>query len=204
MSESGEYHAIILAAGEGARFGGSKLTEPWDGGILLDAALRSARSAPVKSVLVVTGAHADAVEEAVELFASNPGLPVIFIRCADHALGMAASLRCGLSALPGGAAGAFIFLGDMPHVPATLPALLLDRLRSGARASVPAVDGRWGHPVLISRSLFDAFSGGAGDGGGRDILRGLGKDLAVVETGDPGILKDVDFPADLEAKGGPV
>lgn len=187
------YHAIVLAAGAGARFGGSKLTAPWQGGVLLDAALRSASAAPVDSVIVVTGAHADAVDQAVSRFGS--ARPV---RCIDHASGMSASIRCGLAALPCDAAGAFIFLGDMPRVPDGLAALLLDRVRAGALAAAPEAGGSLGHPVLITARLFETFAERAGDGGGQIVLRALGTGLATVALDDPIHLADIDTTADLD------
>lgn len=195
------YYSIVLAAGAGSRFGGSKLTAAWEGGVLLQPALRTARAAPVGEVVVVTGAHASAVEDAVRDVAGMAGPPMRVVRCADHASGMAASLRCGLAALPNQAAGAFIFLGDMPRVPATLAARLLDRVHAGAVAAAPVCKGRLGHPVLLSRGLFEAFSQAAGDGGGGRMLRNLGGDLARVETDDEGVLEDVDTPADLDGLG---
>lgn len=190
------YHAVVLAAGAGSRFGGPKLAARWGEGTLLDAALRSACAAPVAGVVVVTGAHREAVQAIVAGFAAGADAPLAAVHCADHAAGMAASLRCGLSALPADAAGAFVFLGDMPRIPDGIAQRLLDALNGEARAAAPAFGDRLGHPVLISRGLFAAFSD-AGDGGGGRILRKLGPALARVPAQDDGVLADVDTPADL-------
>lgn len=195
----GGAHAVVLAAGAGSRFGGSKLTAPYEGGVLLDAALRSACLAPVKSIVVVTGAHADLVSSAVAAFASGSLVPVRLAHCADHSSGMFASIRRGLETLPEDAAAAFLFLGDMPLVSRTVSSKLLAAVHAGALAAVPSVGGTWGHPVLASRALFSALCRSAGDGGGRVVLRGLGGDLAVIDVDDEGILLDVDTVADLDA-----
>lgn len=197
MIERDGFHAIVLAAGAGSRFGGTKLTALIDGEVLLHMALRTACAAPVAGVRVVTGAHADAVETAVRDFARRVRTEVTSVRCADHAIGMAASLRCGLAALPPDAAGAFVFLGDMPHVPAQLPMRLLAALGSGTQAAAPCVGGRLGHPVLITRALFDSFSRGAGDGGGQRILRDLGDRLVTVAIESADLFVDIDTPDDL-------
>lgn len=191
-------HAVVLAAGGGSRFGGSKLTALWRDGVLLEAALRSAGAAPVESVVAVTGAHGPAVEAAVHDLASSLPTPTRTIRCADHASGVSASLRCGLSALPTDARAAFIFLGGMPRVPPGLAERLLDAIEAGALAAVPADGERLGHPVLIARALFDVFGHAAGDGGGRRILLGLGDGLARIKTYDDGAFLDIDTPADLD------
>lgn len=197
ITGGGEYHALVLAAGAGSRFGGSKLTAAWGGAALIDAALRSAVAAPVRTVVVVTGAHAEGVEAVVAAFVPDRRVTIRSVRCVDHASGMSASLRCGLEALPQDAPGAFIFLGDMPHVPPDLPALLLAALGAGGLAAAPVAHGRLGHPVLIARDLFEGFARAAGDGGGQRVLRDLGDALVTVAVDDPGVLADIDTPADL-------
>lgn len=199
LAPDGAYYAILLAAGASSRFDGSKLTASWNDGVLLHAALRSARAAPVARVVVVTGAHAKEVERVVAEAASTQGPPVTITHCADHACGMSASLRCGLSALPQDTAGAFIFLGDMPFVPTGLPDRLLAAFRDGARAAVPVVGDRLGHPVLISRAAFDEFAGQAGDGAGGRALRAMGDALARVDIADAGIFTDIDTRAEMAA-----
>jgi molybdenum cofactor cytidylyltransferase len=49
---------------------------------------------------------------------------------------------------------------------------------------------------LFDRSHFDALADVSGDRGGREILRS-GEGVALVETGDPGVRRDVDTRADL-------
>lgn len=199
MSGGGGYHAVVLAAGAGSRFGGSKLTARYGKGVLLDAALRTACAAPVESVIVVTGAHQQPVATVVAAFASGSKLPIRAVLCEDHAAGMSASLRRGLASVPDDAAGAIIFLGDMPRISRAVPPELLAAVLAGSLAAVPSFKTRWGHPVLISRPLFEAFSRGGGDGGGRDMLSRLGGDLAIVEIDHDGILTDADTRAELDA-----
>jgi molybdenum cofactor cytidylyltransferase len=190
--------AIVLAAGSGSRFGGGKLTHPWRGGMLIDGALAAAFAAPVRSATVVTGADPK-VEAAARAFAERsrqaPRLKVV--RCQDHAEGMGATLRAGIASLPADAAGAFVFLGDMPLIPPSVPPLLAAALAAGAPAAAPVFDGQRGHPVLFSAVLFPQLRALTGDQGARDVLRGLGVSLALVEADDPGVLTDIDRPSDL-------
>ncbi|MGH6993035.1 MAG: hypothetical protein ACREEH_06835, partial [Caulobacteraceae bacterium] len=51
----GRLEAIVLAAGSGARFGGGKLTEPFQVGVLIEGALACAFAAPVRSVFLTVG-----------------------------------------------------------------------------------------------------------------------------------------------------
>jgi len=185
--------AIVLAAGSGRRFGGSKLTAAWRNGALIDGALAAALAAPVRRVIVVTGAD-PAVGARAPAF-EDPRLSVT--HAADHALGMSASLRAGLAAVGAGVAGVYIFLGDMPLVPHDIAARLAETLAVGALAAVPVMDGRRGHPALFSAALIPQLAALDGDVGARALLDSLGSRLALVETDDPGILADVDRREDL-------
>lgn len=199
MATGAGFEAVVLAAGSGSRFGGGKLTAPHVAGVLLDGALAAAFAAPVRSVTLVTGADAEAVGAAAEAFARKVGQGgrLRRVHAADHANGMAHSLRAGIAALPPDAAGAFVFLGDMPRVPREVLAPMAEAVRAGAAASAPTFQGRRGHPVLVSRALFPGLLALTGDAGARRILDGLGERLALVEAPDDGVLFDVDQRSDL-------
>lgn len=195
----GPLEAIVLAAGAGTRFGGPKLTTPWRGGTLLDGALAAALTAPVRGVWVVSGADPGVFFIAKRFaIAQNQSERVRLVRARDHAKGMSASLQAGLEALPPDAAGAFVFLGDMPRIPPGLTDQLAKALGRGALAAAPEFQGRRGHPVLFSATLFDALFALEGDVGAREVLDGLGGgELALVPSLDGGVLFDVDTREDL-------
>ena len=199
-SGTGEFEAIVLAAGSGRRFGGGKLLAPWRDGVLLDGALTAAFAAPVRTVTVVTGAEADRVAAAARALASHLGQAgrLNLVHAPDHLEGMGASLRAGAAALPAGAAGVFVFLGDMPRVPTGVLGLLADAVRGGAPAAAPVFQGQRGHPALIDRALIPALLMLQGDAGARAVLKDLGERLALVEAPDDGVLFDVDERGDLE------
>ncbi|HEY5071737.1 MAG TPA: nucleotidyltransferase family protein [Caulobacteraceae bacterium] len=182
--------AVVLAAGAGTRFGGAKLTAPWRGGRLIDAAVAAALAAPVRSVIVVTGADA-AVAQAV-----GPHRRLRLVHAADHAEGMAASLRAGVAALPPDADGVFVFLGDMPRIPHAILPALATALAGGALAAAPVFAGRRGHPVLFARSMLLCLLRLTGDEGAKSVLDRLGLDLVLVESIDDGVLFDVDARGD--------
>lgn len=185
--------AIVLAAGSGRRFGVAKLTAPWRGGALIDGALAAALAAPVRRVIVVTGAD-PAVLDRMRAFED----PRLFVaHAANHALGMSASLGAGLAAVSSGVAGVYVFLGDMPLIPHDIAGPLAEALAAGALAAAPAKDGRRGHPALISAALFPQLVALEGDVGARAVLDSLGPRLVLVESDDPGVLTDVDTPDDL-------
>ncbi len=195
--------AIVLAGGFGSRFGGGKLTAPWRGGQLIDGALKTAFAAPVRTVTVVTGADG-AVADAAKDFAAHAGQSdrLRLVNAPDHAEGMAATLRTGVASLPEDTAGAFVFLGDMPQIPAAMLPDLARALAAGALAAAPVFEGQRGHPVLFGAALFPGLLALTGDEGARQVLRTLGPALVLVPAPDNGVLFDVDTPTQL-ADGAP-
>ncbi len=191
--------AIVLAGGFGSRFGGGKLTAPWRGGRLIDGALKSAFAAPARMVTVVTGADG-AVAGAAKDFAAQEGQSdrLRLVHAADHAEGMAATLRTGIASLPADTAGAFVFLGDMPMVPAGVLPDLARALVDGASAAAPVFEGQRGHPVLFAAALFPGLLALTGDEGARKVLGALGPALALVPAPDNGVLIDIDTRTQLE------
>ena len=193
MKTEARFAAVVLAAGAGSRFGGGKLLAPYRGAPLLHAALAAARAAPVAGITLVTGADAEAVAAAARAFDPN----LTLVHAADHAEGMAASLRAGVASLGPETLAAFVFLGDMPRVPHAVLAPLAEVVAAGAPAAAPAFGGRRGNPVVLSRSLFAEVAKLTGDVGARPILQALGARLALVEAPDDGVLFDIDERGDL-------
>ncbi|WP_312164674.1 NTP transferase domain-containing protein [Phenylobacterium sp.] len=194
-----EFEAVVLAAGAGRRFGGGKLLAPWAGGALLDGALAAAFAAPVRRVIVVTGADGEQVGAAARAFAVRLGAQdrLLVVHAADHDEGMGASLRRAAAVLPADCAGAFVFLGDMPRVPHGVLESLARAVRAGAPAAAPVFEGQRGHPALIGPALLPQLLTLQGDAGARAILKDLGQRLALVQAPDDGVLFDVDQPGDL-------
>ncbi len=190
--------ALVLAAGSGSRFGGGKLLAPWNGGLLIEAALAAAFNAPVGRVTVVWGADRR-VGDAALAWARRLGWGdrLRLVEATHHAEGLSASLKAGVAAIDPECDGVFVFLGDMPRIPKDLANLLMENLADGADAVAPVFAGKRGHPVLFAKSRFKDLATAKGDRGAGDLLRRLGDRLALVEAPDDGVLYDVDRPQDL-------
>ena len=187
------WSAIVLAAGQSSRFGGGKLRAVYKEKPLLDWVLDAALACPVAEVVVVWGGDP---EIAINLPTDGRTKPVW---APDHALGIGASLGEGLRALNPQSQGVLVFLGDMPRVPTSLAKDMIAAIGQGALAAAPVFDGRRGHPVLISSSLYDQISNLGGDQGAGRILDQLGEKLALIKAPDDGCLFDIDRPGDLLA-----
>jgi CTP:molybdopterin cytidylyltransferase MocA len=154
--------ALVLAAGEGRRFGGTKQLAEFDGRPLLEHALAAVEG--VSPRVVVLGHAADEIRARVDLHGATP------VVCPDWADGQAASLRCGIAAL-GDVSAAVITLGDQPFITAEVIAAAIEQL--GDFDAVRATyDGAPGHPVVLTRRLLDQAGELRGDIGFRDLLDG--------------------------------
>jgi molybdenum cofactor cytidylyltransferase len=182
--------ALVLAAGQGSRFGGQKLTAQWEDGMLIDGALRAAMAAPVEEILVVTGADPDVIK-AVDAY-NDERLRTVYAE--NHIKGLSASLKAGIAALSPGIHGAFIFLGDMPRIPHEVLPQLCEAIDNGAPAAAPVHHGVRGHPVILASPLFGMLMDLQGDNGANGLLNALGPQVVTIPTTDDGILFDVDEP----------
>lgn len=205
--------ALILAAGGSRRFGAApKQLAELAGRPLLQHALDAALAvSELHRVVVVLGAHADAIAPVLDLGRAET------VVCAAWAEGQAASLRTGLAALaaapprassapptaapppantappaaalPGGRGErVVVLLGDQPLItPAAIELVLA--AGPGARA---AYDGAPGHPAYLGPDHVARARALRGDAG----LRGA--PWRLVEAGHLASGLDVDTPQDLE------
>ena len=182
---------LVLAAGTSSRFDGNKLLARVDGRPLVEHAARTLVDAGLDPVIIVVGHEADRVRDALS------ALPVSFVENPEYETGQASSVRAGIEALPAPVEGVVIALGDMPAVsPASVDKLVAAYEDGAGTALAAAYEGERGNPVLFDAAHFPALTDVSGDIGGREILQSS-PDAALVETGDPGVLRDVDTVDDL-------
>jgi molybdenum cofactor cytidylyltransferase len=182
---------ILLAAGAARRFGSNKLLTPLaDGTPLGVRAARTLRAVSAETIAVVRSA-----EEPLLPWLRDEGLRCIV--CPDAAEGMGASLRCGVSA--GANADAWLIaLADMPFIETDSIRAVVAALEQGAVLAAPFHDGRRGHPVGFSARFREPLLALAGDRGAREMVEAHAPLLTRVLVNDPGVLRDVDRPADLD------
>ncbi|MHB1833654.1 MAG: nucleotidyltransferase family protein [Solirubrobacteraceae bacterium] len=175
---------LVLAAGEGTRFGsGPKQLADLRGRPLLEWAVRAACDVPeLERIVVVLGAQADAVLAGVDFGRAEP------LVCEDWETGQSASLRAGVTELAD-ADRVIVTLGDAPLVTSEVISML-----AGMPPRSRAVyAGRPGHPVVLGPEEIAAVRDLSGDRGARGLLRGG----ALVEVGHLCSGRDVDTPEDL-------
>jgi molybdenum cofactor cytidylyltransferase len=104
---------------------------------------------------------------------------------------MGASLSCGIAASLS-STGWVVALADMPLIdPSTIRAVASE-IEQDAALAAPSYQGQRGHPVGIHARFRDELLALGGDAGARAILASHPQDIRVVQTGNPGILIDID------------
>ncbi|MGZ8392568.1 MAG: nucleotidyltransferase family protein [Gemmatimonadales bacterium] len=189
-------HALILAAGQSRRFGGSKLHALYQGRPLLSCVVEVVQIARTRGLL--DGGHIviAADDERGLALAHAGGLDAIINHAPDQ--GLSHSLRLGLAALEASplAEAALVFLGDQPLVRLGVVEALVGA--GGGRVVRPRYEGHPdtpGHPVLLPRAIWERARELEGDDGFRALLSSsLTETLALDVKGQN---PDVDTRADL-------
>lgn len=190
----GRVGAVLLAAGAGRRFGGTKLLAPFRGRPLLSHGCEAIARARGTGLLAAAWAVVAVDDEPTRSLVVGAGLaPIANDRPGD---GISHSIRLGLKAAEAEQVGAvLLLLGDQPLVEVETMARLIHAWRSGAGpvirpryADQPAVPG---HPVLLDRTVWPLADRTTGDHGLADLLPAP----ALIDL--PGANPDVDTPTDL-------
>ncbi len=183
---------MVLAAGISRRMGSPKQLLRIGERTLLEHALANVCASEVQEIVLVLGAGAE------ELRRQIPTDNLKVIVNPDYEQGMGTSLRTGLAALGPRVEGALVVLADQPFVrPETLNRLMATRAETGAQITLPLYRGFRGNPALLDRSVFPEVMALSGDVGCRAIFGDHTEGIYKVETGDPGILLDIDTEDDL-------
>jgi len=181
---------LLLAAGRGTRFGSDKRRARLPGGdLLLDRSIAviAETGLPFR---VALGPGDDTLAQSLR------GRGIETIGCADAPRGMGATLAAAVQTLPHWAA-VLVALGDMPWVhPQSI--LAVARAAGPAAICVPSHGGRRGHPVAFGARFLPELAALDGDRGARELLLRHAAVVRELPVHDPGVLRDVDRPADLQ------
>lgn len=183
--------AILLAAGDSRRMGQPKQLLEYHGEPFVRVIARKALLAGYSPVILVTGADAEDIANAVS------DLPLIVARNPDWQSGQSTSVQVGLSRVPPRCGAALFLLTDQPQIPVTLLKTLQEAHgRTMPDILAPGFQGRRGNPVLFDRNTFPAFDRLIGDEGARRLM--LKYPVELLEWPDERILLDVDSPQDYQ------
>ena len=185
---------VILAAGRSTRMGTAKalLLAP-DGVTFVARLIRTLVRGGVDAPLVVSRADDDKLQAEVE----SIGARVVINPNADEG-GQLSSLLAGLGKVDRpGVRGLMVIPVDAPMVmPETVSRLIAVFGETSAPIVRARYQGRNGHPVIFSRTLFDELRHASLDAGAKAVLRAHHDAIINVEVDDPGVVADIDTPED--------
>ena len=178
---------VLLAAGEGSRFGQPKALVQLDGQTLAERGVNTLVAGGADPIYVVTGAAPLQLDKVHTVFNKQ------------WRSGMGSSLRTALRALPPHVDAVVVALADQPLVGAEAVARLIAAFRAGATVAVAAYEGKPRNPVLLAREHWpEVIATATGDQGARAFLRARPDLVTLIECGDTGRPDDIDTAADLD------
>jgi molybdenum cofactor cytidylyltransferase len=194
--------AIILAAGSSSRMGQAKAALPFGqtGETVLSRIVSVLLAGGAPNVVVVAGAHIDAVRQAMP-----PHQPRA--RVVEHPhwqQGQLSSLLAGLAAVDNPQLeGILVTPVDVPLVSPATVAAVIAAWRSSRAPIVRPVDPstslraggeRHGHPVIFDRAIFDDLRAADPGVGAKAVFATHRDRIMNVEVKDPGAFEDIDTP----------
>ncbi|MGA2632120.1 MAG: nucleotidyltransferase family protein [Terriglobia bacterium] len=179
---------LILAAGESSRMGRDKALLIYCGQTFLETIIAMLREAGIDRIAVVLGHHAEEIRQAANL------AEVEVVINPEYRRGQTSSLQAGLRALDQpNLEGLVLCLVDHPTATSTTVRKLVESFRlSRAPVVIPTHQVQRGHPVLISRTLFDELLNLGPEQGANLVVHNYRDRTSFVEVDDGGILLDVD------------
>jgi len=181
-------HGVLLAAGSASRYGSAKQLLPIDGVPMVRRAALAALQVGAR-LLVVTGAHAVAVEAALV------GLPLELLHNPDWEQGMGGSIGCAFRHIGLSSSASLLLLADQPQVGAGELQRLVDAGQRMPGRIVAANHGTLlGPPCLFPQRWYPELAALSGPQGARGLLQ---KHAAEVESLPlPEAAADIDTPED--------
>jgi molybdenum cofactor cytidylyltransferase len=186
---SGEGVAVlVLAAGGSARLGRPKQLLPYRGGVLLDAALDTARESHVDQIILAVGGSAGEVVRVVDTSRCDVVLN------SHYGDGCSSSIAAALPALRPEIGLLMLLLADQPGIRPETVQLLIDE-RGESDIAVTRYEDGIGHPFAFARPLFADLACLHGDRGVWGLIERRAAEVREVPA--PGrIPLDVDTEAD--------
>lgn len=179
---------VVLAAGQGRRFGDNKLLQTLGDRPVLERVLLALPRERFAKIVVV------ASSQGVEELCREQG-----ITCLRYPGGpQSESIRRGIAAMEG-LDGCLFVMGDQPLCTRESMEKLMDVFLAHPEAVVRLA---WGEipcsPVLFPKRYFPNLCHLTGEQGGMSALRGLEAEIRLVQAGNEAELWDVDTRAELE------
>ena len=193
-----DLRCVMLAAGGSTRMDTWKMMLPWGCSTIIEHSVQTALKVCSRVILVVGFRAA----ELIDVFGDQPRVEVV--KNPDYQGGMFSSVQTGVRAVAEGSF--FLALADMPGVSEGIYGELLGwsrRLSRGFAAGqspyavIPQYRGKKGHPLFLSADMRARILRTDRSQTLRDVLAGV--PTVIVPADEPGVLHDIDTPADYRS-----
>jgi molybdenum cofactor cytidylyltransferase len=186
---------VVLAAGAGTRFGGTKQLEVVAGRPLAQHAIDALAAAGLDEILVVTGHDAETVEAALTLPPRTR-----FVRNLRFRDGQSSSLAAAFHDIAEESEAAVVLMADQPGVTPEVVTSLIARFRGTRKQIVRAAYRDGPGAALLSREIYAEAGHLHGDVGARVLMASHPEWVEDVPI-DADVPRDIDTREDLPPSG---
>ena len=181
--------AVILSGGASSRMGAPKALLPYQGRPFLEHLLEVTKHPRIGARRVVLGAHAEAIGKTITL---NPEEVVLN---EEWEKGQVSSIQAALRSLPAGTDGILLCLVDHPLISSTLVDGLIQHFyETRAAVVLPVFEGRRGHPVIFSATLYAELERAPMDVGARSVVWAHKTEVSEYVTAEEGCVVNLNDP----------
>ena len=184
--------AVILSGGASSRMGSPKALLPYQGRPFLEHLLEITTRPEIGARKVVLGPDADSIAKVIPLKANE------IVINSDWEKGQLSSIQAGVRKLPAGTDGMLLFLIDHPLISSTLVGELIAQFYKSKKPIVlPVYEGRRGHPVIFSASLYNELLRAPLEKGARAVVWAHPDEVDEVRTNEEGCVLNLNDPETL-------
>ncbi len=186
------FSAVILAAGESARFGRDKLSLRLGSKSVIEHAIGNFLMDPIEEIIVVTGKYRPAT------FPYPDTSPVRWVNNPNYASGMGSSVKVGIGQLHSKPRAVFVTPADIPLIqPDTIQKMI--SVFDDGRIVIPTYRGKKGHPVLLGYDVALQCLTARKEKVLYEVIADNSHAVTLLTVEDEGILLDIDNKEDFEA-----
>ncbi len=181
--------AVILSGGASSRVGSPKALLPYQGRPFLEHLLEVTLRPEIGVRRVVLGAHAEPIAKAINLKADE------IVINHEWEKGQLSSVQAALRSLPPGTDGMLLCLIDHPLISSALVQELIEQFyKTKSPIVLPLYEGRRGHPVIFSASLYDELLHAPLETGARAVVWAHKREVEEVRTNEEGCVLNLNDP----------